>query len=250
MVVDQDPREQSESDDETDERIHYSSDSDTDPTTVLIPLTTMNRDQKGDCGDQERGQEQICPAKSRSTPSPNSEEPEICNGSSCNNNKQNCRRNSQSQSLVGSAHIQLQLFVEDVKVELKELTTQCTGTKSKAEKKSESADENGNEKVSEEKDEKKKKPRTGWRRYLGIILAVSSSALFALCILIVKSLPEYHPYSVSLWRFQGILLPAIPVAFYCRVIKKEKIFDRILPITAPDHLKTLFFLFVSSLHTY
>ncbi|ODN00876.1 Solute carrier family 35 member G1 [Orchesella cincta] len=133
-------------------------------------------------------------------------------------NHNHVRRKSSTHSILESAHVQLQIFVADAKEELKEL---------KQFKK------NGKEKTI----------RTGWKRYIGIILAIMSSMVFALGVLIVKSLPQYHPYSVSFWRFQGVLLPTLPMVFYYRFVKKEPIFDSICPATAPGHLKTIILLF-------
>lgn len=58
--------------------------------------------------------------------------------------------------------------------------------------------------------------RPRWQKnYLGILLALFASLLFPLAGLVVKALLDYHPFNVAFWRFQGILLPAIPMAF-CR----------------------------------
>jgi hypothetical protein len=90
----------------------------------------------------------------------------------------------------------------------------------------------------------KKEARTGIGRYLGIILALVASIVFPLAALVVKSLSNYHTYSISLWRFQGIFLPSILLVTYHRFCRQEKIFDTILPITAPGKLKTFGFLVV------
>jgi len=94
----------------------------------------------------------------------------------------------------------------------------------------------------------KKKPiRKGFcGRYLGIILALGSSVIFPLGGLAVKALGEnYHTYSISVWRFQGVLLPAIPIALYHRCIKGDMIFDTVLPLGEPGKIKMLCFLVVS-----
>lgn len=92
--------------------------------------------------------------------------------------------------------------------------------------------------------------RTGWMRYIGIILAITSSMLFALCILIVKLLAnDYHPYSVTFWRFQGVLLPSLLISFYYRVFKKQPIFNMVCPVRSPENRKTVFFLLVSYVHS-
>jgi hypothetical protein len=53
------------------------------------------------------------------------------------------------------------------------------------------------------------------KRYLGVLLALLASILFPLAGMVVKALKDYHPFNVAFWRFQGILIPAIPMAF-CR----------------------------------
>ncbi|OXA51262.1 hypothetical protein Fcan01_14188 [Folsomia candida] len=64
--------------------------------------------------------------------------------------------------------------------------------------------------------------RPPWlKRYLGILLALCASLLFPLTGLLVKTLVKtYHPFNVAFWRFQGILLPAIPMAL-CRPSAKK-----------------------------
>ncbi|CAL8125727.1 unnamed protein product [Orchesella dallaii] len=132
------------------------------------------------------------------------------------------RRKSSTHSILESSHVKLQILVAGAKEELKEL-----------------------KEIS--KTGKQKTIRTGWKRYIGIILAIMSSMVFALGILIVKLLPQYHPYSVSFWRFQGVLLPTIPLVFYFRLVKKEPIFSSICPATAPGHGKTIILLFLRGL---
>jgi len=51
-------------------------------------------------------------------------------------------------------------------------------------------------------------------KYLGLILALISSILISLVTLIVKSLSQYHPLSLVIWRLQGILLPSIIIMAY------------------------------------
>jgi len=63
--------------------------------------------------------------------------------------------------------------------------------------------------------------------------------------LAVKALKDYHTFSICVWRFQGILLPGIPLSLYLRYVQKEMVFDTFLPLKEPSKLKTLFFLLVS-----
>ncbi|XP_039315183.1 solute carrier family 35 member G1 [Solenopsis invicta] len=50
--------------------------------------------------------------------------------------------------------------------------------------------------------------------YLGLVLATLSSLFFSLCSVIVKSLVEINPTEMALFRFVGVLLPAIPIVIY------------------------------------
>lgn len=163
------------------------------------------------------------------------------------------RRNS-VQSIISNAQIQLQMIVQDVKGELKELAvgnnnsikTKLTDDIEKTVGENDHHEVQKTKKLVKGGDEGKEKTvRTGWRRYIGIILGITSSMLFALTILIVKLLAkDYHPYSVSFWRFQGVLLPTFPIVIYYRLVKKQKIFDMVCPPNAPGHAKTLLFVLV------
>lgn len=50
--------------------------------------------------------------------------------------------------------------------------------------------------------------------YLGLVLATLSSLFFSLCSVIVKSLVEVNPTEMAIFRFVGVLLPAIPIVIY------------------------------------
>jgi hypothetical protein len=89
-------------------------------------------------------------------------------------------------------------------------------------------------------------PKTNWKRYLGILLALCASFLLSLTTLIAKVLIEYHPFNEAMWRFQGILLPSIPVMLWAKVVRKEDVFHTINPIYQKDKLVTFLVLFVSS----
>lgn len=80
---------------------------------------------------------------------------------------------------------------------------------------------------------KKERKRSKLRRYKGMLLALLSSLIFSLTALLVKKLDGYHPISIALWRFQGALLPAIPILFQARYFSKigEKVFDRVWPLS-------------------
>lgn len=87
----------------------------------------------------------------------------------------------------------------------------------------------------------------GWKRYFGIILALLASFLLSLTTLIAKVLIEYHPFNEAMWRFQGILLPSIPIIMWSKLVKKEDIFETITPLYKSDKLVTFLVLFVSVL---
>lgn len=50
--------------------------------------------------------------------------------------------------------------------------------------------------------------------YMGLVLATLSSLFFSLCSVIVKSLVEINPTELAIFRFVGVLLPAIPIVIY------------------------------------
>lgn len=51
-----------------------------------------------------------------------------------------------------------------------------------------------------------KKPRTGWRRYLGMIFTLSASLNFSFGVLFAKLLQkyDYHGNAASFWRYIGV----------------------------------------------
>ncbi|CAL8110064.1 unnamed protein product [Orchesella dallaii] len=77
----------------------------------------------------------------------------------------------------------------------------------------------------------KKEKKSKLRRYRGMLLALLSSLIFSLTALLVKKLEGYHPISIALWRFQGALLPAVPLIIHKLYFSKlgNKVFDRVWP---------------------
>ena len=65
-----------------------------------------------------------------------------------------------------------------------------------------------------------KAEKTGWRRYAGIFLAITSSFFYSLTIVIAKMMEDYHPLNLTVWRFMGILVPAVPITLYYKYVKK------------------------------
>ena len=59
------------------------------------------------------------------------------------------------------------------------------------------------EKNSYSKSKTNPKLKTGWKRYIGILLAFAATMSYSLATLIVKLCDGYHPFTLSFWRFQG-----------------------------------------------
>ncbi|CAL8091693.1 unnamed protein product [Orchesella dallaii] len=68
------------------------------------------------------------------------------------------------------------------------------------------------------------------KKYIGILLTLVASGALALSSICVKVIPGYHPYSVSVWTFQGILLPSLIVLLFSCLIKKENVIKLSKPI--------------------
>ena len=76
-----------------------------------------------------------------------------------------------------------------------------------------------------------KPPRTGWRRYLGIIFTFSASLNFSFGVLFAKLLQAYgyHGNCASFWRYVGVTVPAVPMMLYyelgyvCRRGQRERL---------------------------
>lgn len=73
-------------------------------------------------------------------------------------------------------------------------------------------------------------------KYLGLILALFASLVFSLASIIVKSISEiYHPYTLSLWTFQGIFLPSLAILLFQGGFGKESVCQNILPLRSKGH---------------
>lgn len=68
------------------------------------------------------------------------------------------------------------------------------------------------------------------RKYLGLGLTLVSGTLYSLAALIVKLLGHYHPFVITVWRFQGILWPAIVIVLYEIFYQKKYVFDSVWPL--------------------
>jgi hypothetical protein len=48
-----------------------------------------------------------------------------------------------------------------------------------------------------------KAPKTGWKRYIGLFLALMATSSYSLGTLIIKVLHTDHPFTVSFWRYKN-----------------------------------------------
>lgn len=93
------------------------------------------------------------------------------------------------------------------------------------------------------------KARTGWRRYVGLVFALLCALFFSITVLLAKILNQsqhFHPFVISMWRYGGILVPSIPIAFYFKVIAEVPVFETLHPLKKKASLKNLLAYFVSS----
>lgn len=75
---------------------------------------------------------------------------------------------------------------------------------------------------------------TGWLRFAGLIFALLSSLFFSLTALLGKVLQKnhnQHPFVVVMWRYGGILVPAIVLVLYFQIKKKEPVFETLCPMS-------------------
>jgi hypothetical protein len=82
-------------------------------------------------------------------------------------------------------------------------------------------------------------------KYLGLMLALLSSILISLVTLIVKSLPQYHPLSLVIWRLQGVLLPSIILMSYLKGGKGVDLFQPVWPLSSWNKWSLIIILAVS-----
>jgi len=90
------------------------------------------------------------------------------------------------------------------------------------------------------------------KRFGGILLALLATFIYSLATLILKSFHTYHPFTVSIWRFQGMIIPSIPVIllYSCLRSTKERGYAKTFGIgpgvhTLRENLKIIFLIFVS-----
>lgn len=89
--------------------------------------------------------------------------------------------------------------------------------------------------------------RSVFRKYRGLMLAILSSFIFSVSALLVKKLETYDPFNSALYKFQGALLPAIPLLlqkYYCSR-KGPKVVEKVWPLTEKKKAKAFGLVLVS-----
>lgn len=76
---------------------------------------------------------------------------------------------------------------------------------------------------------------------MGIFLTLGSGLIFTIAGLIVKYLKDYHPVSLAVFRFQGVLVPALVLALYSHYVKREQVFSTIWPLTNQEQRRKFIF---------
>ncbi|CAL8125747.1 unnamed protein product [Orchesella dallaii] len=82
------------------------------------------------------------------------------------------------------------------------------------------------------------------RNYFGIFWTLGSGFIFTVAGVIVKYMKNYHPLTLAAFRFQGVLLPALILAFYSHYKKKQVVFGTIWPLTDKEKLRRVLFICV------
>jgi len=90
---------------------------------------------------------------------------------------------------------------------------------------------------------KKEEKQTSWRKFRGIILAITAALQFSLSALIIKVL-NYHPFNLGVWRFLIMMIIPLPFIAHAVFLKKQKIFHNLY--AAKNCSSTLFFLTVQA----
>ena len=57
---------------------------------------------------------------------------------------------------------------------------------------------------------------------LGLLLSLFSASLFGLCNVIVKYVDSVDPFTIAVYRFLGIALPALSVVIYKNEVEMMK----------------------------
>ncbi|ODN00890.1 Solute carrier family 35 member G1 [Orchesella cincta] len=84
--------------------------------------------------------------------------------------------------------------------------------------------------------------KTGWRRYIGLVFALLCSLFFSVTVVLAKVLQQnhgHHPFTITMWRYAGILIPSIPIAMYFEKCTEVRVFETLWPITRKGNWKNL-----------
>lgn len=82
----------------------------------------------------------------------------------------------------------------------------------------------------------------GYKKYIGFALTLLSGLLYSLAALIAKLLNDYHPFLISVWRFQGVLFPCVIVILFKIYVQKKYVFDSIWPLKDEQKARTFYIL--------
>lgn len=87
---------------------------------------------------------------------------------------------------------------------------------------------------------------TGCRKYIGLTLTLLSGLLYSLAALLAKLLKDdYHPFMISIWRFQGVFAPSILLVLYRVVLMKQPDFKPVWPLKTREKVIAFTVLMVS-----
>ena len=96
------------------------------------------------------------------------------------------------------------------------------------------------ESAPEQKQKQRQKPLSksnpksrGWRRFAGVFLTLLSCVTLSLMALVTKVLKEYHPFTLSFWRYFGSGVPSFFIVLWYIYWKKEQILAPLWPEATP-----------------
>ncbi|CAL8125741.1 unnamed protein product [Orchesella dallaii] len=88
--------------------------------------------------------------------------------------------------------------------------------------------------------------KKGFRSYFGILLALLAGFVFTVgTVIVVKYMKHYHPFTLAMFRLQGIFVPSIFMVLYYNRVKKIPVFQPIWPVTEKGKGKKFFGVVVS-----
>jgi len=66
--------------------------------------------------------------------------------------------------------------------------------------------------------------KTWWRKYRGIVFALSSCFFTSLNLVVCKELEHYHPVTITAWQQVAILCHALPVFAFFHFVRRQDAF--------------------------